>query len=86
MRLFAAKWTLGPLLLFQGGRVRRTALVLPEAPGAREGAVVEQTHEVGAAAGVVAAVPGQDLSDAFGECHEDLCVSALRGLEPSVPV
>jgi hypothetical protein len=27
-------------------------------------------REVGAGAGVVAAVPGQDLSDAVGECHE----------------
>jgi len=36
-----AKWTLGPLLLFQGTRVRRTALVLPEAAGAREGVAGE---------------------------------------------
>jgi lysophospholipase L1-like esterase len=41
MRLVVAKWTLGPLLLFQGGRVRKTALVLPEAPGAREGVTGE---------------------------------------------
>lgn len=37
MRLALAKWTLGPLLLAQGRRVRRTTPVLPEPPGAREG-------------------------------------------------
>lgn len=41
MRLVVAKWTLGPLLLFQGGRVRRTTSVLPEPAGAREGSVGE---------------------------------------------
>jgi lysophospholipase L1-like esterase len=37
VRLALAKWTLGPLLLAQGRRVRRTTPVLPEPPGAREG-------------------------------------------------
>ncbi|HQY46539.1 MAG TPA: SGNH/GDSL hydrolase family protein [Usitatibacteraceae bacterium] len=37
MRLALAKWTLGPLLLAQGRRVRRTTPVLPEPPGPREG-------------------------------------------------
>jgi lysophospholipase L1-like esterase len=32
-----AKWTLGPLLLVQGRRVRRTTPVLPEPAGPREG-------------------------------------------------
>lgn len=35
--LGAAKWMLGPVLLLQGRHVRRTAPVLPEPPGAREG-------------------------------------------------
>jgi lysophospholipase L1-like esterase len=35
--LAIAKWTLGPLLLAQGRRVRRDTPVLPEPPGAREG-------------------------------------------------
>lgn len=37
MRLALAKWTLGPLLLAQGRRVRRVTPVLPEPPGPREG-------------------------------------------------
>jgi lysophospholipase L1-like esterase len=37
MILSAAKWTLGPLLLLQGKRVRRVTPVLPEPPGPREG-------------------------------------------------
>lgn len=37
MRLLAAKLALAPLLLWQGARVRRTALRLPEADGARSG-------------------------------------------------
>ena len=37
MRLLAAKLALAPLLLWQGIRVRRTALRLPEAAGPREG-------------------------------------------------
>ncbi|MGE0356209.1 MAG: SGNH/GDSL hydrolase family protein [Burkholderiales bacterium] len=35
--LALAKWTLGPLLLAQGRRVRRVTPVLPEPAGAREG-------------------------------------------------
>jgi lysophospholipase L1-like esterase len=38
--VLAAKLTLGPLLLWQGRRLRRTALRLPEAAGPRDGAVV----------------------------------------------
>lgn len=37
MRLALAKWTLGPLFLVQGRRVRRDTPVLPEPPGPREG-------------------------------------------------
>jgi len=37
VRLALAKWTLGPLLLAQGRRVRRVTPVLPEPPGPREG-------------------------------------------------
>jgi len=37
VRLALAKWTLGPLLLAQGWRVRRATPVLPEPPGPREG-------------------------------------------------
>jgi len=37
MKLAVAKWTLGPLLLAQGRRVRRETPVLPEPPGPREG-------------------------------------------------
>ena len=37
MRLALAKWTLGPLLLAQGRRVRRDTPVLPEPAGPREG-------------------------------------------------
>lgn len=37
MRLALAKWTLGPLLLAQGRRVRRVTPVLPEPQGPREG-------------------------------------------------
>ena len=37
MALALAKWTLGPLLLAQGRRVRRDTPVLPEPPGPREG-------------------------------------------------
>ena len=37
MRLALAKWTLGPLLLLQGRRVRRVTPVLPEPAGPREG-------------------------------------------------
>lgn len=37
MMLAIAKWALGPLLLAQGRYVRRTATVLPEAAGARQG-------------------------------------------------
>ncbi len=37
MRLALAKWTLGPVLLAQGRRVRRETPVLPEPPGPREG-------------------------------------------------
>ena len=39
--LEAAKWVLGPLLLLQGQHVRRTAPVLPEPTGAREGVAGE---------------------------------------------
>ena len=35
MRLTLAKWLLGPVLLWQGARVRATALRLPEAAGER---------------------------------------------------
>ena len=38
MRLAIAKWTLGPVLLAQGRRVRRETPVLPEPAGPREGA------------------------------------------------
>lgn len=41
MMLSAAKWTLGPLLLLQGRRVRRTTPALPEPQGAREGVAGE---------------------------------------------
>ncbi len=41
MKLAVAKWTLGPLLLAQGRRVRRTTPELPEPPGAREGVAGE---------------------------------------------
>ena len=37
MKLAIAKWTLGPLLLVQGRRVRRVTPVLPEPAGPREG-------------------------------------------------
>jgi lysophospholipase L1-like esterase len=37
MLLAPAKWTLGPVLLVQGWRVRRGTPILPEPPGAREG-------------------------------------------------
>jgi lysophospholipase L1-like esterase len=37
MKLAIAKWTLGPVLLVQGRRVRRETPVLPEAEGPREG-------------------------------------------------
>jgi lysophospholipase L1-like esterase len=37
MRLALAKWTLGPVLLAQGRRVRRVTPVLPEPDGPREG-------------------------------------------------
>jgi lysophospholipase L1-like esterase len=37
MILALAKYSLGPLLLAQGRHVRRTAIVLPEPPGARQG-------------------------------------------------
>ncbi len=63
-----AKWTLGPLLLAQGRRVRRTTIVLPEAPGARVGSVGEgplvRVLVLGdsAAAGVGAATQGEALT------------------------
>jgi lysophospholipase L1-like esterase len=41
MLLALAKWTLGPLLLLQGLRVRRETPVLPEPPGPREGTAGE---------------------------------------------
>lgn len=41
MRLAVAKWALGPVLLAQGRRVRRTTPVLPEPPGTREGTAGE---------------------------------------------
>jgi lysophospholipase L1-like esterase len=41
MMLSAAKWALGPLLLLQGRRVRRSTPVFPEPPGAREGVAGE---------------------------------------------
>jgi len=41
MRLTLAKWTLGPVLLAQGRRVRQSTPALPEPPGAREGAIGE---------------------------------------------
>lgn len=41
MKLALAKWTLGPLLLYQGRRVRRETPVLPEAAGPREGVAGE---------------------------------------------
>jgi lysophospholipase L1-like esterase len=37
MKLAIAKWTLAPVLLVQGRRVRRDTPVLPEPPGPREG-------------------------------------------------
>jgi len=43
MRLAAAKWLLGPLLLAQGHRVRRETPVLPEPAGPREGVAGEGT-------------------------------------------
>jgi len=41
MRLAIAKWTLGPVLLVQGRRVRRETPVLPEPAGPREGVAGE---------------------------------------------
>ncbi len=41
MNLAIAKWTLGPLLLVQGWRVRRVTPVLPEPAGPREGVAGE---------------------------------------------
>ena len=68
MRLALAKWTLGPLLLAQGRRVRRETPVLPEPAGPREGAAGEgrllRVLIVGdsAGAGVGAATQEQALS------------------------
>jgi lysophospholipase L1-like esterase len=68
VKLALAKWVLGPILLMQGSRVRRTTPVLPEPRGAREGIAGEgpllRLLVLGdsAGAGVGAASQGEALS------------------------
>lgn len=76
MRLMLAEWLLGPVLLWQGARVRRVALRLPEAEGPRQGLAGEGEADdalclliVGdsSAAGVGAATQAQALSGQLGQ-------------------
>jgi lysophospholipase L1-like esterase len=70
LRLTLAKWLLGPLLLWQGARVRATALRLPEAAGerSREGGELRLLI-VGdsSAAGVGASHQGEALAGRLAE-------------------
>ena len=64
MKLAIAKWTLGPVLLAQGRRVRRETPVLPEPAGPREGATGEgaplRVLVVGDSAGAGVGAASQD--------------------------
>ena len=77
MKLAIAKWTLGPLLLVQGRRVRRVTPVLPEPDGPREGVAGEGpalrllVRGDSAGAGVGAATQDEALTGRI--------VAALRG-------
>jgi len=77
VRLAVAKWTLGPLLLAQGRRVRRTTPVLPEPPGPREGVAGEgpllRLLVVGDSAGAGVGAASQD------EALAGRLVQRLRG-------
>lgn len=69
MRLAIAKWTLGPVLLVQGRRVRRETPVLPEPAGPREGAT-------GAGAPLRVLVLGDSAGAGVGAASQD---EALTG-------
>jgi lysophospholipase L1-like esterase len=77
MQLALAKWVLGPLLLVQGGRVRRETPVLPEPAGPREGAAGEgpvlRLLVVGDSAGAGVGAASQD------EALTGRIVARLRG-------
>lgn len=66
MRLTLAKWLLGPLLLWQGARVRATALRLPEAAG-------ERSRQGGA---LRVLIVGDSSAAGVGAAHQD---EALAG-------
>ena len=76
MMLAVAKWTLGPVLLVQGRRVRRETPVLPEPPGPREGEAGEgptlRLLVVGDSAGAGVGAASQD------EAITGRIVAALR--------
>ena len=66
MQLTLAKWLLGPLLLWQGARVRATALRLPEAAG-------ERSRQGGA---LRVLIVGDSSAAGVGAAHQD---AALAG-------
>ncbi|HWI82088.1 SGNH/GDSL hydrolase family protein [Ramlibacter sp.] len=82
--LTAAKLALGPLLLKQAGALRRTALRLPEAGGAREGLVGEGE------AGLRLLVVGDSSAAGVGVQHQSqalaLPLARLMAQELRVPV